>query len=109
MSQIEAYKCDYCNMIVEYDDVIGLKAMEDMFDRLASYPDTPPAKATVHLCMHCVRLHVLTPLDNEFPHRNAKEKEAGYTLRFRELHYNLRKSTIDRYREKTIAQNRKKR
>jgi hypothetical protein len=106
MSKVKAFKCDYCGKIVEYDECVGLKPIEDIFDRLKSYPVVNnPSKAEVHFCVSHYRELVTAPAESQY---NRRINEAGYARKCDELAYDLRKTTIDRHRSIAIAQHQKK-
>lgn len=100
MSHVSAYRCDHCGKIVPSEDTVGINPVEDMFDRLASYPTvfTPVAmsKCLIHYCTTCYQDHVLTPAANL---SNRRKDEHGYELKVRELSYGLRAETVRRVRE----------
>jgi hypothetical protein len=107
MSKVHAFKCDYCGKIVEYDEIVGVSPLEDMFDVLASFEVVKnPDKADIHFCVAHYADLVTGPASMLYDRRTD---EAGYTLKVRELSYSLRKSTVDRYRAFAIARKSKKR
>ena len=104
--KVEAFKCDYCGKIVEHDDCIGVSPVEDIFDTLLSYPTIfNPSKAEIHYCLQHYREQVTAPAESQF---NRRINESGYTRKIKELHYDLRKTTVIRHRSFTIAQHQKK-
>jgi len=101
MSKVEAYICDYCNHIKPADEVVGIKRIQDMFDKLKSFPINPhPEKESIHYCLTCYDTHVVRPTNRE---TNRKKDEAGYTLKLLEMSYNLASQCVANFDKKMFA------
>lgn len=107
MSKTHAFKCDYCGQLVIADDCLGVAPIEDIFDRLSSFKTIyNPDKAEVHFCVSHYRELVTAPAAAMYDRRI---NEKGYELKVKELAYDLRRTTIERHRAFSLAQNAKKR
>jgi hypothetical protein len=95
--KVEAYRCDRCGAIRQYDGIVGIIAIEDMFDRLSSYPtDTKPERCKVHVCTECYNKEVVEKarvIDRGKDNR-------GYELKVKELAFNLRQTCVFNVRDK---------
>lgn len=98
MSKIEAFKCDNCGTIVEYEDCVGIKPVEDMFDKQSSYPSiSNPSKCEIHMCVSgCYNKFVLIPASHQV--KRNKNNEAEYKAKLKELAYGLRSQTVAKWR-----------
>lgn len=96
MSKVEAYRCDNCRRLVPDDEALGINPVEDMFDRLSSFPSMSwPERTDIHYCIGCYRDVVTVPASNLV---NRKADEAGYKAKLRELFYGLRSQAVHNYR-----------
>lgn len=95
--KVEAYRCDRCGKIKSYEAIVGIIAIEDMFDRMASFPtSTKPEKCFVHVCTECYNKEVVEKarvIDRGKDNR-------GYELKVKELGYNLRQTCVFNVRDK---------
>lgn len=100
MSRIEAYRCDRCGNIRPYGAIVGIIAVEDMFDKLKSFPTNPkPEKCMVHVCTDCYSSEV-----TEKARVIDRGKDSrGYELKVKELAYNLRQTCVFNVRDKRLA------
>lgn len=108
MSRIEAYLCDCCNRPVAYDDLYaGIVPVEDMFDRLASYPAvmTPDkiAAAAIHVCVECCRSKAIVPAGNMI---DARKDAQGYRKKLKELMYSVRSQCVVNHRNRVRSKKR---
>lgn len=103
--KVEAYRCDYGMHIVELDGIIGINPIEDMFDKLLSYPICKPDKTNVHACGECYKKVVLIPAGNLV---NRKKSETAYKAKIKELGYGFRSQAVRNYWE-AIRKDSKKR
>lgn len=103
MSIVEAYRCDYCFELKTEQEVIGVTPIEDLFDRLASYPINYKNKTCrVHCCMECHKKYV-TIEAQKFTNRRkikfevlkfpAQKKPHFFVLKFK--HTNLRRHFLN--------------
>jgi hypothetical protein len=96
MSHVKAYRCDCCGSIKLVDEFVGVSPVEDMFEKLNSFPtiSTPAAmdKGSIHHCLDCYSKYVLVPSENAV---NRKFNENGYKLKLKELHYDLRRKCVE--------------
>jgi hypothetical protein len=107
MSKAHAFKCDYCGKLVAADDCVGVSPIEDMFDKLRSFPVIPNVdKAEIHFCASHYKEQVTAPAEAQYSRRINEEM---YAMKVKELSYDLRKTTVDRHRAFAIARNAKKR
>jgi len=88
--KVEAYRCDYCGQIRELDEMTGVIPIEDMFDRMASYPICNCEKTNVHFCTTCYGKVVL----QKARLIDRKKDEHGYAAKLKELQYLLRESCV---------------
>lgn len=91
----EAYRCDVCLTLVHAEDAVGVRPVEDLFDRVKSFPTVlNPAKADIHYCLQCYRSKVI---DAAIATVNRKRDEEGYKQQLAVLGYNLRKLAVKNY------------
>ena len=100
--KVDAYLCDHCGKLFKSDEVVGVSTVEDMFDRLSSYPVVyNPTKTEVHVAVACWKDAVARPAANMVDRR---KDERGYELKMKELAYGLKaqsvKNHFDRKRNK---------
>jgi hypothetical protein len=97
--KVEAYRCDCCGYVKEESEMTGIMPVEDMFDRMKSFPIcTNPTKTTVHFCLSCYQRNVIEKVRTV----DRKKDERLYELKLNELQYALRSTCV------TNVRNRKK-
>lgn len=102
--KVEAYKVDCCGAIVIEKDVVGINPVEDLFDRLESWPFVHnPNKTTVHICMHCYSDKVLQMAEKQV---NRKKDENAYKQKLKELSFSFRDSVVKSFISKQINRKR---
>lgn len=102
--KVEAYKVDCCGSIVIEKDVVGINPIEDLFDKLESYPFVSnPNKVTVHICMHCFSDKVLQVAEKQV---NRKKDEEAYKKKLKELSYAFRDSVVKSFVSRKINRKR---
>ena len=86
--KVNAFICDVCSNFSEERYTVGIKPVEDLFDKYKGYPTVPdPNKADIHYCMRCYKSHVYECInvnrtkEPEEYHRQINE----YAWRLREL------------------------
>ena len=100
MSKVEAYRCDRCGNIKPYKGIVGIIAVEDMFDKMRSYPvNTKPEKCMVHVCTDCYASEVTEKARIIDRGKNQRE----YDLKVKELGFNLRQTCVFNVRDKRLA------
>lgn len=92
--KVEAYICDYGNHLVHVDGIVGVNPIEDMFDKISSYPICHQDKTRIHICGECYREHVLIPAQNMV---DRKKDERLYELKVKELGYDVRSKAVRNY------------
>lgn len=93
MSKIKAFRCDFCNTIVQEEEAVGILPIKDAFDSREDYPTTKyPEDAEVHHCLECSRANVILKTEELSP-RFKGEKE--YHLRFKELYSIFKGKCVD--------------
>lgn len=102
MSLTEAFICDYKNHLVTEDRAVGVIPVEDVFDKLHSFPShkgrgSKPSDCRIHYCLDCYRDFVLTPAANMVDRRLDEE---GYKKKVLELAYGLRSQTVRNFIDK---------
>lgn len=101
--KVEAFRCDYCGHVKEENEMTGVIPMEDMFEKLKSFPIcNNPAKASVHFCLSCYQKAVIEKIRT----MDRKKDERGYELKLLELSYLLKSTCVSnvRNRKKFILQ-----
>lgn len=90
--KVNAYRCDNCGEIKPDDNVYGVSKQQDLFDMMASYPDTKKLDDTnVHCCLACYRAFVDIPAQNM---SNRKRGEKLYMEKVRELRFGLSQTCV---------------
>lgn len=98
MSKTVAYICDYKDHLMEENAIIGINPIEDLYDRLMSYPIVKnSAKTDVHACTECYKKAVLIPASHEV---DRKRNEKAYAAKVKELSYGFRAQTVHNHRLK---------
>lgn len=59
--KIEAYKCDKCGGIADYNGTYGISQAPDLFTQEYKLTKHRPDKTTIHVCGECVRQFVTLP------------------------------------------------
>lgn len=85
--KVEAYRCDYCDIVQTHDYCMGVSPVQDAFDVLESNKSVQPEKAEVHFCLECYRLHVLNPASVQTHRSKGDAGEREYQKRIKELSY----------------------
>ena len=97
MSKVTAYICDYGNHLMQENAIMGVNPIEDMFNRLESYPSIVATRTDVHVCTECYKKVVLTPAQNMVDRRNNEE---AYKAKVKELGYGFRAQAVKNHRDK---------
>lgn len=106
MSKVEAYRCDYCQGIVEVNGISGVSAQPDLFDKMAGFPIVNKCeKADIHLCGDCYNVHAVTRAENEVYRRID---EQAYRQKLKELAYGLRAQCVSNYNAKQLKKHLRK-
>lgn len=84
--KVEAYRCDNCGQIREYEEMTGIMPIEDIFTRILSFPVCKCEKTNVHFCNSCYSKVVLQQarlIDRKKNETEYREKiiELGFLLR----------------------------
>lgn len=103
---VEAYKCDYCNIIQDAEYMTAVNPVEDLFDHSKSYPShqTLLHKYPVHFCLECYRVNVLIPVENK---TNRKKDEAAYQSLLKDFTFIFKKSCVIKHNAAKAAGKRK--
>lgn len=88
--KVEAYRCDFCGQIRDFEAMTGINPIEDMFDRLSSFPICRCEKTNVHFCTTCYQKVVL----NFARLIDRKKQEDEYAHKLKELQYLLREQCV---------------
>lgn len=95
----EAYICDNCGQLRPAEECAGIKPIEDMFERLNSFPIiADPAKAEIHQCTTCYNQKVIYVADRE---HDRKKDEQGYISKLNEMGYLLRSKCVENFKRKS--------
>lgn len=107
MSKIEAYRCDHCRNLKSADEIVGVSAQSDMFNKLKSYPIIyHPERAEIHLCVECYNNKAAIPAQNEVDRRKDEE---GYKKKLEEFSYGVRAQCVHNYNTERLSEkNRRK-
>jgi hypothetical protein len=89
MSKVDAFRCDKCEQIRPASEIIGVHAIDDMFDVMKSFPieNKHPEKCEVHFCITCYNDNVFKAADRfynrgKFPKQyQSKADELSFALR----------------------------
>lgn len=101
MSHTIAYICDYKDHLMEDNAIIGISSIEDMFDKLLSYPIVKnSAKAYIHVCTDCYKKSVLIPASRDV---DRKKDEEAYVTKVKELAYGFRSKAVSNWRLKNSS------
>lgn len=93
--KVEAYQCDYCGNLRHAVETVGVTPIEDLFDRMNSFPTTlRPEKTDIHYCITCANTYAMIPAQNRI---NRKKDENGYKLLLKELLYLVRAQSVTNY------------
>ena len=96
MSKVESYRCDYCGQIKDSENIVGISLVEDIFDRLLSFPIIKHnTNAEVHGCTDCYN-YCMT----EASSINRRKYEQLYIDKRKEAGYNFRKQCVFNFIEK---------
>lgn len=93
MSHVKAVRCNHCGNIRALDEIVGIIATEDLYNKLKSFPtvftETLIQRTNIHYCTHCYYSHVtrLITIDK------GKDRE-GYENEERERAYMLRRKCV---------------
>lgn len=98
MSHVIAYRCDVCRSIKQEEETVGVSLEQDMFDIMESFKSEfkHQERVAAHYCFDCYERYVVNPARTTV---DRKKDEAAYTVKLRELQYNLRKTTVLHYNE----------
>jgi hypothetical protein len=98
--QVEAYRCDFCGVIKEEKYISGITPVEDLFDKLESYPlQMNQRKTNVHFCNDCYRNNVLIATEKQI---NRKKDESLYKQKIKELALAFKRQCVLNVRTKRI-------
>lgn len=104
MSKANAYVCDYADHLVSELEAVGINAVEDMYDKLLSFPAvfTPVAmsRCDIHFCNDCWAKAVLIPAGVQVTRKQSRLKEREYELKIKELAFGFRSQTVKNHRDK---------
>lgn len=97
----EAYVCDYCNELKFSAEVVGVKPIEDLFNKLDGYPIDPhPDRQSIHLCTSCYNKHAVGIAERE---TNRKKDEKAYEIKLKEMSYLIKSQCVTNYNKKVKA------
>lgn len=92
MSKVAAFICDYKNHLVSEEKAVGINPVEDLFDKVASYPTVMnPNKAKIHYCVECYNTDVIMRVRKL---ADRKDGEDLYKTKLKELAFALRSQTV---------------
>lgn len=93
MSHVKAVRCNYCGNIRPLDEIVGIIATEDMFNKLKSFPtvftETLIQRTNVHYCTTCYYNHVTKVITID----KGRDPE-GYENEAMERAYMLRRKCV---------------
>lgn len=94
--KVQAYRCDFCGMIKEEKYIVGINPLEDLFEKIKSFPImSNPEKTNVHICTNCTRENAAVPAANQV---NRKKNESEYKAKYEELSFILRSQCVHNVR-----------
>lgn len=89
--KVEAFRCDYCGNIRPDDEITGVNPIEDLHDRMLSFPIMANnTKTNVHFCTTCYNKVVIEKARLV----DRKKDERLYELKLKELQYLLRSTCV---------------
>lgn len=93
MSQVDAYRCDFCDQLRPAAEILGVHATTDLYHWQKSYPieKLHPEKCKAHFCITCYNEQVFKAADRFANRGKDRDKWQGVADK---LSYNLRKSII---------------
>lgn len=98
--KVEAYKCDYCNSILESEYIQGVKNEADLFETKNSYPTVESKKTDFHFCLECYRMKVDIEIKNRMGWKEGEKYSEDREKMKWQLHADLffifKKETIRR-------------
>lgn len=97
--KVTAYKVDCCGAIKYEEEIVGIHAVEDMFNKELSYPSDMkhPERCDIHFCLDCYREKVLRPAGIQVDRRKDEDL---YKLKLKELGFAFRDSVVRAWRAK---------